>query len=99
MVVAIACDCGSPEGVKIVTMTTQRRQWQQPSVPTRRGDPVGEVEQLQDQMDQLIRSFFRDPFAGLTGGQAPVWVPAADIEETDDSYVVELDVPGVQRED
>jgi hypothetical protein len=57
-------------------------------VPTRRGDPVGEVEQLHDQMDQLIWNLFRDPFAGLTCGLALVWIPAADIQETDDSCVV-----------
>src|SRR5262249_40265972 len=30
---------------------------------------------------------------------APVWVPPVDIEETDDSYVVEMDLPGVRTED
>jgi HSP20 family protein len=87
------------KGVKIMTMTTQRRPRQQSSAPTRRGDPVGEIEQRQDQMGQLIRSFFRDPFAGRAGDQPPIWTPAADIEETDDAYVLELELPGVRRED
>jgi len=81
-----------------MTIATHRRS-RQPSVLTRRGDSGGEVEQLHDQMDQLIRSFFGDPYLGRPGDQAPIWTPTADIEETDDSYILELDLPGVRRED
>jgi HSP20 family protein len=81
-------------------MTTQRRSQQQSSARARRRDPVGEIEQLQDQMNHLITSFFGDPFMGRTGGdQPPIWTPAADFEETDDSYILQLDLPGVRRED
>ena len=50
-------------------------------------------------MGQIISTFFRDPVGVLAAQQPPVWVPPADIEETDDSYVLELDLPGVNRDD
>jgi hypothetical protein len=42
------------------------------TVTTRRAESAGEIEQLQTQMGQLIRSFLRDPFAGPTGDRSPV---------------------------
>ena len=63
--------------------------------PTRRSDPVREIEDLQDRMGQLMDGLF-----GLTPAVA-VRLPMApaDIEETDDAYVVELDLPGVKPGD
>lgn len=49
-------------------------------------------------MGQIISSFLRDPMGGIGSQQASVWVPAVDIEETDDSYVLETDLPGVKRD-
>ena len=46
-----------------------------------------------------------DAFAGLSdwpgtrSSGADLWVPAADIEETDAAWLVELDVPGVAKDD
>jgi HSP20 family protein len=56
---------------------------------------------LQDRMGDLLTSFFTDPFlAGpLAPAVVPVWVPPFDIEETQDSYVLEMDLPGVRPED
>jgi HSP20 family protein len=50
-------------------------------------------------MGQIISTFFRDPMGALGSQQPPVWVPSADIEETDDAYVLELDLPGVKGDD
>ena len=86
------------EDVDIVTITQPRRSRQLANAPARRGDPLAEFEQLQDQMGQIISAFFRDPLASGTG-QPSVWAPAADLEETDDAYLVELDVPGAHRDD
>jgi HSP20 family protein len=69
------------------------------SQSSRRGDPVAEIEQLQDRMGNLLQSFFADPFPSMTTAAVPVWVPPADIEETDDAYLVEIDLPGVRAED
>lgn len=72
------------------------------SFPVRRGgrqlarwDPFREFEDLYDRMGRLLEGSF-----GELGraAQAP-WAPPADLEETDDAYVVEAEVPGVARED
>ncbi|MBV9352180.1 MAG: Hsp20/alpha crystallin family protein [Mycobacterium sp.] len=44
-------------------------------------------------MDRLAQSVF----GGLTGDAA--WLPAADVVETDGAYVIEVELPGVRRED
>lgn len=56
---------------------------------TRRWDPFSELEGLYDEMGQIMQR---------VTGELPT-VPPTDIEETDDAFIVELDVPGVKRED
>jgi HSP20 family protein len=60
-----------------------------------RWDPFRDLEELQARTAQLIGSALP---AALTedGG---VWAPPVDIEETDDAWIVEAEVPGVKRED
>jgi len=55
--------------------------------------PLREFENLYAQMDRLAQSVF----GGLTGEGA--WLPAADVVETDSAYVIEVELPGVRRED
>jgi HSP20 family protein len=64
----------------------------------RAGDPLVDLE---NRMGDLIRSFFADPFltAPLAPVAVPVWVPPVDIEETQDSYILEMDLPRVKPED
>jgi HSP20 family protein len=63
----------------------------------RGGDPLAELE---DRLGNLIQSFFADPFAATPAAVAvPLWVPAFDIEETEDAYILEMDLPGVRPED
>jgi HSP20 family protein len=51
-------------------------------------------------MGDLLQSFFADPFlAAPLAPAVPVWVPPVDIEETNDSYILEMDLPGVKPED
>ena len=59
--------------------------------PTRRFEPFRELDQLQAQMGELLES-------ALSGDGAP-WVPAVDIEETDDAWIVEAELPGVDKDD
>jgi HSP20 family protein len=64
------------------------------SRPTQRWDPFREFEQLQEEMERLMQTAWS---SGTGNGGA--WVPQADIEETDDAWIVEAEVPGVNRKD
>ena len=56
---------------------------------TQRWDPV---RNLDDLVDRLTREW-------SSGAAIDRWVPLADVEETDDAYVVELELPGAVRDD
>ena len=56
-----------------------------------RWDPPRELDELYERMNTLWQS-------GLSGA-LDQWSPRADVEETDDAYTVELDLPGVARDD
>lgn len=55
----------------------------------RRWDPFRQIEDVYDRMSELMRGFVDDG-----GVMAP-----ADIEETDDAYIIELDLPGIKPGD
>lgn len=44
---------------------------------------------------------FRELFEGMLGmpGEGRVWTPRVDLEETEDAWIVEAEVPGAKRED
>jgi HSP20 family protein len=65
-----------------------------PSGGTGRWDPLREFEDLYTQMGRLWESAF-----GPNTPTASAWSPLADLSETDNAYIVEVDVPGVKRED
>ena len=82
-----------------MTITTPGRYRRLSNVAARRGDSLAEFEQLQEQMGQIINSLLRGE-QNLGGApQSPFWVPAADLEETDDAYLLELELPGVRKDD
>jgi HSP20 family protein len=63
-----------------------------------RWEPLTELEQLTERMRQLFDQTlgFSWPTATTKGGG---WAPLVDVEELDDAYVVEAELPGVKRED
>jgi HSP20 family protein len=61
-----------------------------------RWQPLRDVEQVNERMRRLLE----ETFGGFPAGLAEhAWTPPVDIEETDDAYVVEAELPGVKRED
>jgi HSP20 family protein len=65
-----------------------------------RWEPVRELNSLQQEMNRLFSSFFDTPTAGGNGGSyARRWIPAMDLVETDDEYVLTADLPGLGQED
>jgi HSP20 family protein len=76
------------------------------SLPVRwtpeRWDPFGDLDQFNERMRQLLDQTFSPLGALLTPvemGRRDVWSPTVDIEESDDAYVLEVELPGVKRED
>ena len=61
---------------------------------TERWSPLSELEQMSERMRRMLDQTFGGLLAEPSG-----WSPPVDIEEQDDAYVVEADLPGVQRED
>ena len=70
------------------------------ALPVRRGgrntslvNPTREFEDIYDRMGQLVNFAFGD----LARVEMP-WVPLADLSETDDAYVVKVELPGVSKD-
>ncbi|MFF5158371.1 Hsp20/alpha crystallin family protein [Streptomyces sp. NPDC000348] len=59
-------------------------------------DPLREFEELRTRMDQFMHSALPFPGSAFSGGGA--WAPPADVEDTEDAYLVELELPGVDKD-
>ena len=65
-----------------------------------RWEPLSELEHMTQRMRQMLDQTF-----GGFGLQSPLitegagWAPRVDVEEQDDAYVLEAELPGVKRED
>jgi HSP20 family protein len=69
------------------------------TVMSERWEPLTELEQMTERMRRMLEQTF-----GAFGWSSPLqeragWSPLVDLEETDDAYVVEAELPGVKRED
>lgn len=61
--------------------------------------PYGEVATLQDEMNRLFESFFGRGSSTEAEPTGMMWGPRADIHETKDSFEVDVELPGLSRED
>jgi HSP20 family protein len=66
-----------------------------------RWEPAREINSLQQEMNRLFSSFFDTPPAapGGNGGGVRRWIPAMDLVETDDHFVLRADLPGMSEGD
>src|SRR3954449_1046350 len=64
-----------------------------------RWEPVRELNSLQQEMNRLFSSFFETPTAGNGASYARRWIPAMDLVETGDEYVLTADLPGLSQDD
>jgi HSP20 family protein len=66
---------------------------------SQRWEPATDVEHVSERMRRMLDQ----TFGGLSWPEllreAAAWAPPVDIEEEDDAYVVEAEVPGVKRSD
>ncbi len=62
-----------------------------------RWDPFRELDDVRQQMDRVMEQLMGRSSSSLTGEGA--WLPLVDVEETDDAWIVEADVPGAERDD
>src|SRR5215211_1441903 len=63
-----------------------------------RWEPLRELTSLQSEMNRLFNTAFDTP----SGASAPVlrrWVPAMDLVESGDHFVLRADLPGMSEED
>ncbi len=59
-------------------------------------DPSSELEAIYERMGQLVNAAFTDLGIGQTTDMP--WSPPADLTETDDTYLVHVDVPGMRKD-
>lgn len=65
--------------------------------PRQERSPFADLDQLGERMRRMLEQTFGDITPALR--ESIGWVPAVDLEEQDDAYVVEAEVPGIKRED
>ena len=60
-----------------------------------RWSPWRDIVSVQDEMNRMFDGLMRHRDSGNVGE----WMPAVDISETDDEFIVAADVPGMKSED
>lgn len=86
----------------IPTVTLSHRRLVMAQLPVRRSgrnitvvNPTREFEDIYNRMGQLMNFAFG--MAPVAFSDAP-WVPFADMSETDDAYMVQVELPGVNKD-
>ncbi len=65
-----------------------------------RWEPVGELNTIQNEMNRLFNTFFDQPAqSGRDTGTQRRWLPAMDLVESKEQYVLRADLPGLSDGD
>jgi HSP20 family protein len=64
-----------------------------------RWEPFRELSTLQSEMNRLFNTVFDTPGTGGDGGTLRRWMPAMDLVETDEHFVLRADLPGMSEDD
>jgi HSP20 family protein len=62
-------------------------------------EPATEVSSIQNEMNRLFNTFLDQPTSGGRSAGPRRWVPAMDLIETSDNYVLRADLPGLSDRD
>ena len=77
-------------------MPTVMRRPATPHQPVARWTPFGDLDRIQQQLQQLVNATLPPEAAEAA---TALWSPPVDIEETEDAWIIEADLPGVKRGD
>ena|SRR5437588_1229091 len=64
-----------------------------------RWEPARELETIQTEMNRLFNTFFEAPQSANGQSMMRRWIPAMDLVETDDDFVLRADLPGLNEQD
>lgn len=64
-----------------------------------RWEPAAELNTIQSEMNRLFTSLFDSPTRPSTGELNRRWIPAMDVTESGDHYVLHADLPGMSEQD
>jgi HSP20 family protein len=64
-----------------------------------RWEPVRELNTIQHEMNRLFNTYFDSSTSANGGSGVRRWVPAMDLVETEDSFILRADLPGVPEQD
>lgn len=64
-----------------------------------RWEPLREMATLQNEVNRLFGTFFDTPTGAVSGNGIRRWMPAMDLVETEDHFVLRADLPGMSEED
>ena len=79
-----------------MTLPVRRRESNQPTRAVQRYEPFRELQDIQEHLNELLRSAM--PGVPIDEVVRP-WVPPVDIEEPEDEWILEAELPGVDKKD